>query len=351
MVLPARLRPFWQGFVLACSLCFVLVLYAELAKRSPSVSAQHTLAEVCAQGAAAPSAASALRAYVAPPLAPYHVHVGVRMSLPYGTDKPAFNPQNLSAPKLRDLIYRETRMVHKLWSFKHMFLPAFAAQTDPEFDVVGYVGANMPAQWVAALRAIAEPYPFLSFVVLDHGRELPAAERARCRPAGGTHVSVRIDDDDGLHPQFVARVRQHAKEVEGDPKRRGQNATYLSFSEGIVFGYDSRGRLTLAQTHYPWFAAGIAEIRTHGDCSATVMDQGYHRDVGKRAPHSIVDAGARDMWMVLGDPASSNSGRQSPRVKQDPLLLQRVLGAYPHVPLSRSPDLSRFDLGLSPEWS
>jgi hypothetical protein len=108
-------------------------------------------------------------------------------------------------------LYDAVRLAHRFAWFEHVFLPAIRAQTDPDFTMVVVTGEDFPAPWFARLEALTAP---VRQIVLD--RRAPKRHRRLMREVIRDHVEseadvvaqFRLDDDDAVAIDYVARIRE-----------------------------------------------------------------------------------------------------------------------------------------------
>lgn len=127
-----------------------------------------------------------------------------------------FSVSGLDAPALEAHLYDEARLARRFAYLETIALPSLAAQTDGDFRLVILGGASLPFRHRKRLRALAEATPWLEVVFLERMGALAAAKRAFRRGTGddATHVTgFRIDDDDAVAIDYVARTRDVADRV------------------------------------------------------------------------------------------------------------------------------------------
>ena len=109
------------------------------------------------------------------------------------------------------MLYAEDRLARRFAAFQTMLLPSIAAQTDGDFELWILTSPELPAAWLARLRALCAPVPQIRIIVSDErttedALAAPLAEAAGA--AGGPLTQFRVDDDDALSRHFIARLRQ-----------------------------------------------------------------------------------------------------------------------------------------------
>ena len=65
------------------------------------------------------------------------------------------------------MLYAEDRLARRLAAFQSMLLPSIAAQTDGDFQLWILTSPELPAAWLARLRALCAPVPQIRIIVSD----------------------------------------------------------------------------------------------------------------------------------------------------------------------------------------
>lgn len=124
-----------------------------------------------------------------------------------------FGASDMPAPELEAHLYDEARLERRFAYLETLTLPSLAAQTDGDFTCVIVAGQSLPDHHKARLRDLCAEHPFLHVEFLDRLHGFAAAKRAFRRAAGegASHVTgFRIDDDDAVATDYVARTRDLA---------------------------------------------------------------------------------------------------------------------------------------------
>lgn len=122
----------------------------------------------------------------------------------------AFQVEHDSIDARRAMLYAPERLAHRFLWFSHVALPCIRAQTDPDFRLIVLLGEDFPEPWLTRMRDLVADVPQ---VVLDFAP--PGPHREVCGDAMRRHVDptadvlaqFRLDDDDGVAVDFVARIR------------------------------------------------------------------------------------------------------------------------------------------------
>lgn len=126
-----------------------------------------------------------------------------------GFSKAAGDPAALMAQ-----LYDPGRMERRFAMFEALALPTLRAQSDQDFIMVFLIGREMPAPWRDRLADGLAGLPWARVVALDPQAHYLATRRAfdRVTAAGVSHVTgFRLDDDDAIDRDFVARMRQRVE--------------------------------------------------------------------------------------------------------------------------------------------
>lgn len=107
-------------------------------------------------------------------------------------------------------LYDPVRLERRFALFEALTLPALLAQTDGDFRTVVLIGEGLPAAARDRLAAALDRLPGALVVALPHLHGYEAAQRALDAVPAGTRwrLSLRLDDDDALDVDFVARLRR-----------------------------------------------------------------------------------------------------------------------------------------------
>ncbi|MFY9209964.1 MAG: putative rhamnosyl transferase [Aestuariivita sp.] len=112
-------------------------------------------------------------------------------------------------------LYAPERMNARFAQFEAITLPGLKAQSDPDFTFVIVIGDSLPEQWRARLDALLSDFPQAQVQVHPpgpHRQVMQAALNAARRDIDAPCLQFRHDDDDAVAVDFVARLRQSARE-------------------------------------------------------------------------------------------------------------------------------------------
>jgi hypothetical protein len=157
--------------------------------------------------------------------------------------KEGFSVSQMEPEALETLLYEPERLRKRFAYLETITLPSLAGQTDRDFTLVILAGATMPMRFKNRLRALEETYPFLRTVFFPRMGALGAAKRAfrRGLSEDATHVTgFRIDDDDAVSVDYIARTREISdKVIAGGLADRPY---IVAFSKGVYWDMNSAKR-------------------------------------------------------------------------------------------------------------
>ena len=115
----------------------------------------------------------------------------------------------------RAALYHADRLNWRLHSFEKLCLHSLLRQAEVAFDVGVLVGCDLPEPVHRALSGLLRPHPNMHLISLPPMAHYTAISRAFARlpdrPGVSPTVTVRLDDDDALHRQTLARLAQLAQ--------------------------------------------------------------------------------------------------------------------------------------------
>lgn len=114
-------------------------------------------------------------------------------------------------PALEAMLADPVRLERRFHLFEALTLPSLMAQTDTGFETIFLTGTGLPPDARARLEAAAHAVPGGRVVVLPPLHHYPATQRAFAEVVGsdtGHLTSFRLDDDDAIDIDYVARLRR-----------------------------------------------------------------------------------------------------------------------------------------------
>lgn len=145
----------------------------------------------------------------------------------------------------RAVLYAPDRMRHRCLWFEHVLLPGLRAQTDPEFRLILLLGEDFPDPWRRRILDLVDTVPQVIVMFSP-----PGGHREICANAMRPHLDrdarriaqFRLDDDDAVAVDFVARLR--ADVIRAEPLLDRSPSMAFDYGKGLVLR-DLGGRLSL----------------------------------------------------------------------------------------------------------
>ena len=107
--------------------------------------------------------------------------------------------------------YTDKWMAHRMELFERFCLPSVARQESKEFRWLVYFDRARSASRRARIEQLLDR-PDTEAVFVDSPEEMIADLRGRA-PEAGLLLTTRLDNDDALHPRFVAEVQARAQDL------------------------------------------------------------------------------------------------------------------------------------------
>ena len=142
---------------------------------------------------------------------------------------------NATLEERRAMLYGPRRLDARMIWFEQVFLPGISHQTDPDFTMLILTGDDFPEPYRARLAALIHPFPQFRMVYRPPGnhREVCAdVMRAVVEPDADVLAQFRLDDDDGVAVDYVARLRRDFGLLRGFWAEKSRLA--LDYSYGLV---------------------------------------------------------------------------------------------------------------------
>lgn len=181
--------------------------------------------------------------------------------------------------RVADALYTPERLAYRMWCLENVLLPSIAAQTDPDFRFILLTSPELPAPLLDTMRDLIGTVP-QARILVSHKRSVDAAlvpELLRLSEAEGRRlVQFRIDDDDGLSADYVARLNAAARAM------TGEGAYGFTMPRQMIVTRYADAPLRFYEMSMPFHSAGCAVRPFHRD--RTVFSFG-HFAIGGRFVH------------------------------------------------------------------
>lgn len=168
-------------------------------------------------------------------------------------------------------LYADARLQERFRIFECFTLPALQAQTDPDFTLIVVIGTDMPAAARARLEALLTGLPQTVIRATEPGRHrsvmgqiINEARRGDDRPC----IQFRMDDDDAVACDFVAKTREVAQDAATLIARN--RLTAIDFTRGHIAQPTARGILAEPCARQYWVPS-LSVVARPGE-SLTVMN-------------------------------------------------------------------------------
>jgi len=173
-------------------------------------------------------------------------------------------------------LYAPERMELRFRHFETLTLPSIRAQTDPDFTFLIQIGEDLPGSWQERLFDLTLPVPQIKIVAQPPMRHREAAKQAiqaELEGYEGDSIQFRLDDDDAVGVDFIARCRVAAQDADGILARHG--ALALDFNRGYSVALSPRG-IAAEEVMAPFWSCGLAVV-FRGRFRKTVMIYSHHK--------------------------------------------------------------------------
>lgn len=174
-----------------------------------------------------------------------------------------FQVEHGSLAARRAFLYDPARLARRWFWFERVALPAWQAQTDPDFRLVVMTGPDLPEPYLSRLRAISAATPQIRLELvppMDH-------HRVACARALRPHVETgaeaigyfKHDDDDAISVDFIATARRDLRVVRPMFNRDGRVSS--DYMKGLILKVTETGVEVLPRHVYSTGVALITWVR------------------------------------------------------------------------------------------
>jgi hypothetical protein len=219
-----------------------------------------------------------------------------------------------SPEELQHTLFERDRLESRFELFEKITLPTVLRQSDMGFSLGILVGDLLPDWARDRLDGLVEDHKCLHIVqqpMRPHFRAIRDAYTDLPTDDGATHIaSFRLDDDDGLHRDLIARVRTLALGLHA--MRDEDRPFVIGFNRGYFLRLDSPDEPLFEVTERTPLGIGLTLVAPVGE--ATNIYRRNHRSVG--AYYDVYTESSRPMFLrtVHGgnDSDAYNSGNSIP---------------------------------------
>lgn len=158
----------------------------------------------------------------------------VRFSYPA---KNGFNQRYETEQELCAALYAPERMALRFELLEKLCAPSLRNQSDQDFKVVFLTGQQMPAEYKARLEGVIADIPGAVIIAQQSNWMFRATQQAyqRVTDEGAQYVTTfRLDDDDAMAVDFVAKVRDRAGRMIAG-RQIEQQPAILAYTNGLYW--------------------------------------------------------------------------------------------------------------------
>lgn len=174
-----------------------------------------------------------------------------------------FQVEHGSIAERRAFLYAPDRLARRWFWFENVALPAWQAQTDPDFTLVVMTGPDLPDPYLSRLRAISAATPQIRLELMppmDHHRVACARALRPHVEAGAEAIGYfKHDDDDAISVDFIATARRDLRVVRPMFNRDGRVS--CDYMKGLILKVTETGVEVLPRHVYSTGVALITWVR------------------------------------------------------------------------------------------
>ena len=211
-------------------------------------------------------------------------------------------------------LYAPARMEERFATFETMMLPPLRQQTDADFTLLIVIGDSLPSVYRARLEAAVADMPQVVIRACapgPHRKVMQQAINAVRRKSDAPSLQFRMDDDDAVACDFIARLREAAHDVAPLVQRHRHVA--IDFNRGYIVRPTGEG-LMVAPTDQPYATAALA-LMVRADVPVTVMNFAH-----AKLPRVMPTVTFTDSDMMIRGHNDHNDSRQKPGLRTPRLL-------------------------------
>lgn len=245
---------------------------------------------------------------------------------------PPLAGQDYSERKAR--IFDRARLMRRIQLFEDICLPSLTAQTDANFNMMLVTSRDLPDWALERLMGLVRDLPNIYVRAYRPSANIQRIYKRSVfemlDPAAPVTASFRLDDDDAIANDYIARLRIHMV-----PENVGKIVT---FSQGYQLAL-SDGALQIWDDTRDCGSAGLALIQKGKVMSVpetvTVHGLGGHRKVGQFAP--VINDKSAAMYVQTANGVNVTRRRGSAHwdVVFAEYLAEKLLGKFPHLDAKR----------------
>lgn len=190
-----------------------------------------------------------------------------------------FQRQHASPEERASYLYAPERLEERFRLFEAVTLPGIRGQTDPDFIFLVVIGDDFPQrERLEALLADVPQAVIRAYPPRQHRPVMQEAINALRDPQVALSLQFRLDDDDGVNKQFIARLKRAARECRDLLLRNPKSV--IDFTHGHLIRPTAQGVQAEAVVQLGWPAVAMAFPKGN---RMSVMNFGHHK-IWREAP-------------------------------------------------------------------
>ncbi|MBV2359832.1 putative rhamnosyl transferase [Thalassococcus sp. CAU 1522] len=182
-----------------------------------------------------------------------------------------FQVEHADAQARAAYLYAPERMEERFRTFEAITLPGLRGQTDPDFTFVILIGEDLPEPFAERLFSLVAEMPQAVIVARPPGPHRPVCKsvlNAARHDPDSPCIQFRMDDDDSVSFDFVARVRHDAETLA--PLCAQNKLVVIDYNRGYLLRPGADG-IRAEECVLPYYPMGMAMV-VQGGCGQSIMN-------------------------------------------------------------------------------
>ena len=187
------------------------------------------------------------------------------------------------SPFQKENVLDPDRLDFKFYVFENVTLPSIVNQSYKNFNWYIVTAKKLPDSYKQKLQAMTDPYPFIHVEEVSGMSEFFKICKEKNSKFKKPYSTVRIDDDDSLHPEFLMSLSQYSDSPDN---------TVISHPLGTHYWLDEdKSIVDGPEYERPLIALGLAAINNN------IYGCGNHTKVHEKYP-VIYNRELKNAWKV-----------------------------------------------------
>lgn len=153
--------------------------------------------------------------------------------------------RNNGCDALKSKLFDEARLHAKFTVFEQMTLPSIVNQTYKNYKWIIYTNhgpsqaidkPHLPEKWMDHLRSLTDPHANIEIHQVNNVKESSSHMNHYLDNQNGVYFSMRLDDDDALHPLFFQNLTKYANEPNGTIVSHYVGRNFTLMNDKIILG-------------------------------------------------------------------------------------------------------------------